>query len=195
MPEGRPTTARGRARREQLLDVGLDAFGAQGYRGTSLSAIAEAVGISEPGLLHHFPSKQALLLGVLERHEALHRERMRAQVEAAGGSIMAAFVDLAQQHEADPRFIRLFTMLAAESVDPSHPAHDWFVARFRRVRTAVAARIEEGQQLGRIDAELDPELLARLVLALLDGLELQHLLEPTEAGISGPLRALLERLR
>ena len=62
------TTARGRARRDQLLDVALELFAAKGYRGASLSEIAEKVGLSEAGLLHHFPTKVALLEATLEYH-------------------------------------------------------------------------------------------------------------------------------
>ncbi len=74
------TTARGRARRDQLLDVALEAFAAKGYRGTSVGAIAERVGMSEPGLLHHFPTKVALLQATLEHHQT----RSRVQAYAPG---------------------------------------------------------------------------------------------------------------
>jgi AcrR family transcriptional regulator len=62
--------AKGRARREDILEAANHAFAARGYRGASLANIAESVGLSQPGLLHHLPSKEDLLWEVLRvRHE------------------------------------------------------------------------------------------------------------------------------
>jgi AcrR family transcriptional regulator len=188
------TRARGRARREQLLNAALVAFAAHGYRGASMGAIAEEVGISLPGLLHHFPSKPALLFGVLEHHDA-RVKHLIGEVAASGGTLADQLMLIAREHESDPSFIRLFTVLAAESVDSGHPAHAWFVDRYRRVRSAWADAIARDQLRGQLRAELDPEQLARLFVAVLDGLELQYLLEPVDGGIASPLEALLEALR
>ena len=55
-----------RDRREEILQAASDLFGVRGFRGTSLASIAEAVDLTEPGLLHYFPSKVNLLQSVLE---------------------------------------------------------------------------------------------------------------------------------
>jgi len=60
-----PTTATTRAAdgdgtRQRILDVALRLFYARGYRATSLSAIADEVGISAPSLYWHFESKNEL---------------------------------------------------------------------------------------------------------------------------------------
>jgi AcrR family transcriptional regulator len=191
--DGSATTTRGRARREQLLEAGLIAFAAQGYRGASLASIAADVGISQPGLLHHFPSKEDLLVRVLEYHEDRNVERIETVI--ADASLADALLDLARRHEANPEFIRLFVVLAAESIDPAHPAHDWFVERYRRVRASLRARVVDEQRLGRMTGAIDPDTIAELIMAVLDGLELQHLLEPGEVDIAGPLAALLDKLR
>jgi AcrR family transcriptional regulator len=190
---GSATTTRGRARREQLLEAALTAFAAQGYRGASLASIAVDVGISQPGLLHHFPSKEDLLVRVLEHHEDRNLERIEAVI--ADASLADGLLDLARHHEANPEFIRLFVVIAAESVDPHHPAHDWFVERYRRIRASLRARVAEEQRLGRMTSAIDPDTITELLMAVLDGLELQHLLDPGEVGIARPLAALLDALR
>ena len=103
---------------------------------------------------------------------------------------------LAGSHEADPTFIRLFTVLAAESVSPAHPAHEWFVARYERVRAEHRRPLPRGAGgAGEIRGELDPETLARQVIAMFDGVQLQYLLAGGQLDLVTPLRALLDSYR
>ncbi|MFA9446856.1 TetR/AcrR family transcriptional regulator [Egicoccus sp. AB-alg6-2] len=62
-----PATARGRRRREAVLDAAEQLFFEHGFHGTSVDDIGAAAGISGPGLYRHFPSKDALLMAVLDR--------------------------------------------------------------------------------------------------------------------------------
>jgi AcrR family transcriptional regulator len=183
---------RGEDRREQVLEVAIDAFGAEGFRGATTADMATKVGLTEPGLLYHFPSKQQLLLSVLEEREAEIDKRLHERTVDAG--LIRGLLDLAQRHEADPRFIRLLLVLAAESINPDHPAHDWFVARYRHAREQRARDIAHEQGAGRLPADIDPQVVARLLLAILTGLELQHLLDPESGDIAGPLEAFLALL-
>lgn len=54
-------TEAGRERRGQILEAALGLFLKRGYEGTPMSAIAGAVGISKPGIVHHFPAKVDIL--------------------------------------------------------------------------------------------------------------------------------------
>ena len=47
-------------RREQLLDVAMTVFAANGYHGTSMNGVAKAAGVTKPVLYKHFPSKRDL---------------------------------------------------------------------------------------------------------------------------------------
>nr|MYU47886.1 TetR family transcriptional regulator [Streptomyces sp. SID7803] len=70
--------AKGRAKREEILDQAMAMFGEAGYRGASLRVIATRCGISHPGLLHHFPTKESLLLAVLEHRDAVDDQWLEA---------------------------------------------------------------------------------------------------------------------
>lgn len=55
--------------RQALLDAAKEAFATHGFAGTSIRALAGAVGIKESSFYNHFPSKQALLDAVLDLAE------------------------------------------------------------------------------------------------------------------------------
>src|SRR5512135_810135 len=70
-------------RKQQVIREAIRFFGQNGYRGAKLSDIAKAAGVTEPGLLHHFPSKAHLLMEVLAERDRINRERFeRARADA-----------------------------------------------------------------------------------------------------------------
>jgi AcrR family transcriptional regulator len=56
--------------RDRILDSAMELFGRHGYKGTSITAIETAAGLTPGagGIYHHFGSKQALLEAGIERH-------------------------------------------------------------------------------------------------------------------------------
>ena len=52
--------------RDEILNVALDLFSVNGYEATSISQIADAVGIRKASLYSHFGSKQEILDNVVE---------------------------------------------------------------------------------------------------------------------------------
>jgi AcrR family transcriptional regulator len=162
--------------------------------GASLATIAKRVGMSEPGLLHHFASKEQLLLEVLKLRDQHDDERI-AQARAAHAGPVEVVLELCRQNQERPGIVRLFTILAAESVDDDHPAHEWFLARCRDRRAVLADRLANAQRAGDIDAALDPESVASEILAMFDGLQLQWLLDPAAVDMTAVFEDFLARLR
>jgi AcrR family transcriptional regulator len=187
--------ADGERRREQVLQAAMEAFATRGYRGASLASIAAEVGISQPGLLHHFPSKEHLLVGVLELRHQADTEQVRELAERPGGSLFDALLELAGRNEQRPGLVRLFTVLSAEGVEPEHPGNAWFVERYQRLRERMTAELAEEQRQGRLAADVDARSLATLILAVFDGLQLQWLLDPGEVDMVGTLARLFAHLR
>jgi TetR/AcrR family transcriptional regulator, cholesterol catabolism regulator len=58
--------AKKRTRREELLEVAIDLFAANGYAGTSIRDIANTTGHSVSNVYHYFENKEALWLAILE---------------------------------------------------------------------------------------------------------------------------------
>jgi AcrR family transcriptional regulator len=59
---------------DELLDRAASLFARRGFDKTSVQAVAESVGLSKAGLLHHFASKDALREAVLARAHAMQQE-------------------------------------------------------------------------------------------------------------------------
>jgi AcrR family transcriptional regulator len=186
--------AKGRERRDAILAAANEVFATRGFRGASLATIAKRVGMSEPGLLHHFASKEELLLELLKLRDQHDDERI-GQARAAHADALSVLLELCRQNAERPGIVRLFTILAAESVDADHPAHDWFFERYRERSRQVAAGLAAEQRQGGIDPALDVDKLATEVLAMFDGLQIQWLLDPDGVDMVAVFEDFLERLR
>jgi AcrR family transcriptional regulator len=190
----RGSYAKGRARREQIIDAAWEAFSANGYRATTIATIAELAGLTDAGVLHHFASKEELLLTVLQRRDVQGRQRV-VDAATSRGSFIGALNELCEQNAATPGIVRLFTVMAGESIDATHPAHEHFHARYRRLRRVCATELRAAQERGEVDPTIDPDTVAPQILALFDGLQLQWLLDPEEVDMVAVMRQFLEQLR
>ena len=67
----RGSYAKGVAKREEILTRALDVIAREGYRGASIKELADAVGLSQAGLLHYFGSKEELFTEILRKRDEL----------------------------------------------------------------------------------------------------------------------------
>lgn len=179
-------------RREQILAVATEMFGNAGFRGVSLADIAARVGISQPGLIHHFHSKEELLIATLERRDA--ESTQHVEDAFSGLSAVDVMLSLCRHNMANPESMRLYAVESAESLEPDHPAHEFFLRRYARVRQTVADRARRDQQRGWFPTDVDPAEFATGVIALMDGLQVQWLLDPT-FDMAAVLAIYLDRFR
>lgn len=189
---GRPPGRSAEQTRARILDAALDLFGAQGYGATSMSAVAAEAGLSMTGLVHHFPSKPDLLTAVLEARDQADMAELHGGGDGRLSPGWACLDDLAEvvaRNATRLPVVRLFTMLAGEAVDADHPAHDWLVLHHDRARDGVAGALRAGQEAGTVAAGVDPEQVARLVVAVMDGLQVQWLAAPDEVDMVADFRA------
>jgi AcrR family transcriptional regulator len=182
--------ARGQARRTQIVEAATALFSNAGYRGTGLAGIAAAVGVTQAGLLHHFPSKAKLLEEVVRRRSEVDAPLIDQIMGSGGLEIFDRVHLLAEHNAARPGLSQLFTVLLAENLLPEHPIHDFFVGRYRTLRLVIADRLREAQDRGEIAAEADIESVSRRLVAGLDGLQTQWLLDPTEVDLVTSYREL-----
>lgn len=177
---------RSEERRAEIVRAALEVIAERGYRGASLAAVAERVGLTQQGLLHYFPTKEALLVAVLKERDqwdAVPDSRWRVDL----------LVSLVEYNAMRPGIIQTFSALLGESVTEGHPARDYFAERYRRVRESMAGvlRAEYGEVLPN---GLTPERTAPLLVAVMDGLQYQWLLDPESVDMPGAFRDFLRLL-
>ncbi|MGX9885549.1 TetR/AcrR family transcriptional regulator [Streptomyces sp. NPDC002276] len=191
MAEDGPTYRRDRTRlpaaqrRRQIVEATTRLIAERGFWGLSMQDVADRCGLTVQGLLHHVGSKDGLLVSVLDHAETEDALRLAAQLGTTGDDLTAGSADRASRNPVDlpqvcaaivrhnaaqPEIVRLHAVLAAESLEPRHPAHAYFLARHQR---AVAGLV----QLAKTVTD-HPQSLARQILATMDGLELQWLRDP-----------------
>jgi AcrR family transcriptional regulator len=172
----RGSYAKGVAKRDEILRAALDVFAREGYRGTSLREVAKAAGLSLPGLMHYFDSKEDLLTAVLAKRDAVDSEAMAGHEQDDAIDMFLAVM----RHNSDvPGLVQLYSTLAAAASDPAHPAHDYFLERFQTFRLIFADYVATEIAAGNLPARLDPMKTASTLLAIADGLQLQWMVDPS----------------
>lgn len=183
-------SARSAERRAEILRAALEVIAERGYRGATLAAVAERVGLTQQGLLHHFPTKEALLVAVLEARD-------RWDPGAAGGSSetwrLELLGSLVEYNAMRPGVVQTFAALLGESVTDGHPAREFFTRRYAQVRESMAATLR-GEFGERLPGGLTPEEAAPLLVAVMDGLQYQWLLDPGAVDMAVAFRAFLALL-
>src|SRR3954452_5798085 len=114
MTSGQTGYAKGRAKRSEIVEAATALSGEVGYRSASLREIASRCGISHPGLLHHFASKEALLEAVLQRRDELDAERGGCGT-GRGAETLARIVALVGFNAQQRAIVELFSTLSAEA--------------------------------------------------------------------------------
>ncbi|MGW4246504.1 TetR/AcrR family transcriptional regulator [Nocardia sp. NPDC004722] len=185
---------RGEERREQIIDEALKAFADNGYHNTSVAEIAERCGLSQPGLLHYFPNKPALLSAVLDYRDRLDYDRLGFDQRLHGKDALLRLAQLVDHNMHVPGLVRLFTVLTSEAVTADHPAHEWALRRYRLLETYLSSALRAGIEDGSIRAEIDPAVVARQVFAMMDGLQLQWLVDPETVDMAALFRAYIDEL-
>ncbi|WP_285043466.1 TetR/AcrR family transcriptional regulator [Plantibacter sp. LMC-P-059a] len=172
----RGSYAKGVARLEEILRVALAVFAREGYRGTSLREVAREVGVSLPGLMHYFASKEHLFAAILRVRDAVDSE----EFAATGSQDAIEGLVAVMRHNSDvPGLVELYLTMAAAAGDPAHPARAFFVEHVAGVRRSLVEVVRERQAEGVVRAELDAEHVARIMIAIADGLQVQWSLDPS----------------
>jgi AcrR family transcriptional regulator len=167
-------------------------FSERGFDTATYSELAAAVGISQAGLLHHFPSKRELLLAVLQdRDERIHA----SAAEREDLDFLDAFVAVLRDNEANPVLVQLFGLLSAESIREDHPAHEYFTTHYQTLVRRTTEALRDVVDEDALPDGATAETVARWIIGAADGIRLQWLLDPFSIGRADAVALLIQALR
>lgn len=192
---GRPrgSYAKSETTRAAILEAALTVFAKGGYRSGSIREVAEAVGMSEAGLLHHFPNKPSLLAAVIDLRDTHSLEFVPLESDDPLETLRG-LVTLARYNASVPGVVELYCTLSAEATSPDHPAHEYFIGRYAYTITNISRAFERCRERGLLRAGVDPASAAKSTVALMDGLQVQWLLDRDSIDMGAELDRYLRSL-
>lgn len=160
-------------RKEAILEAAIEYFGTLGYYGTSLQKIATKVGLTKAGVLHYVGSKEGLLTLALEGTYDMQTDIIDQRYHDMEHPHLPALLrEIVAINAKRPKLVHMFSTLSAESIDPNHPAHQYFKERESRGLhdlRSIPWEVPEGVNLVAISAT---------AYCAMDGVQLRWLRNP-----------------
>ena len=149
--------------------------------------------MSQAGLLHHFANKNELLAAVLELRDDLSREYTTGD-EEDGLETIRGLIRLVEYNATVPGLVELHTTLSAEATAVDHPAHEYFVRRYAWVSSFITSAFERMKANGQLVPGVEPQAAARGMIAVIDGVQVQWLLDRDSLDMAEETRMFVRLL-
>jgi AcrR family transcriptional regulator len=186
-------------RRQAILDAAERAFGAHGYSATTIDAVAEEAGISKGSIYNYFQGKEDLFVQVFTRvADTGHGDVQRLiDSDLPAADKIDALVDYWSgqmgHYQRIGRLVLEFWASAARGQQEGSLAGT-FHEMHTRQRELIGAILAQGVAEGRFSGEVNRPVAESLILAILDGILIQSILDVgitvDEALLTGLKRAI-----
>lgn len=183
---------RAEARPDEVLDAALALFARQGFAHTTVEQVARAAGLSKAAVYLYFPSKKALLAGLVRRAVKPVAEAALGQMAEYRGDprpVIAMALRMVVGRLSDPAALAVPGIILREAAVAPELAQVYREEVLDRVLPALRALLAQGVAGGHIRA-VDPDLTVRSIM----GPVLAHLLLAEVFGISPQGGLAMERL-
>ena len=192
VPRQTKQQARTVERRQAVLEAALSVFGARGYNKGALAEVAEQAGMTHAGVLHHFGTKERLLIAVLQYRDGEEAAGVPGRAQTDGPAFLGHLLDTVVENTSRPGVVQTYSVLSAESVTEGHPAQSYFRGRFAGLRDKIANVFAE--VCGRDANEPEVRDAAATLVAAMDGLQVQWLLDQQSVDMPRAVGRLIDEL-
>jgi len=163
-----------------ILDAAVRQFAIAGYNAASVDDICSSAGVSKGAFYHHFPSKQAVFLALLEGWLTMIDMGMEAMRQDTIPKTLVHMTDLlpaifVSAEDRLPMFLEFWLQASRDET-----VWQALIAPYHRYQGRFAELIESGVAEGSLET-VDPQIAAQLILSLAVGLLLQGVLDPKGA--------------
>ncbi|AYF75478.1 TetR/AcrR family transcriptional regulator [Nocardia yunnanensis] len=191
---GRPAGSDSIDTRQRVLDAAIRCFAQSGYGPATNSAIAEIAGVTAGSVFYHFGTKSKLFEAVCA--EVYGRIIERSSVAISGAlsvrELLRAVLSVSARLNHEHPELAGFVVTAPIDARRHKELSEGFAAVSTRMIEGLTEAVGRGQEAGQIPDDLDPVLVARLILAVVDGFA--HAAAATDPVALDTLDALFERL-
>jgi AcrR family transcriptional regulator len=157
----------------EIVDAAIELFGSRGFKGTTIAAIAERVGLTDAGVLHHFPTKASLIEAALDRGLMLQTTRMQELLAPGGLEAIRRMRDWGSVVEESPELSALQIVMSTEGIAPDSPVRGYVLERYSNLHELIVGLVRQGVKRGEIRPSVDADWEASALVAYLDGIRLQ----------------------
>jgi AcrR family transcriptional regulator len=172
--------------RMNILSVAQGLFAQKGYEATGIMDICDAAGVSKGAFYHHFPSKQAIFMALLEdwlaQLDMLMQAAMAAAPNVPEGLVQMAGLTSSVFEAANTQFPLFLEFWIQAGRQPE--IWQTVVAPYHRYQALFSSIFDKGIQEGSLNQEISSAAAARVIIALAMGLLLQALFDPDGANWS-----------
>jgi AcrR family transcriptional regulator len=154
-------------RREALIQAGFTQLAQRGFEGLRTRDVAAATGVNIATLHYYFPTKEALIGGILEHTMARFRTTI-APAASRGDLLRAHFAGLRQLVQNEPEIFTVMGELALRSARDPEIA-DLFGKTIETWHRTMRGLIESASKEGSLSVRVDPDVQASLVVSAVMG--------------------------
>lgn len=187
----RPATL---AKRQSIIEAASQVFGEKGYSSGSLTEVAQKVGVTHAGILHHFGSKEKLLMAVLAYRDEIDLVDTPAKRMPEGEELLRHLIQTAVNNEQRAGIVQAFAIQSAESVQQDHPTQPHYVQRYQGLRASVTRALLCMAGERGIEPVVSVHQASAAILAVMDGMQIQWLLEPEQVSLAQATQQAIEAI-
>ncbi len=157
---------------DRILDVTQELIQSRGYSAMSFNDIAQEVGIKKPSIMHHFPSKIALAVAVVDRYRknfAHMYDEILSKKNSNPSKLIDMFFSPYLNLGKNGEKICLCGALAGEYMALPEEVRKEVTLFFAESKKCLAAILAMGKENGAFDFDGAPEVVAGLILDTLQG--------------------------
>lgn len=195
--EPRKLTEKGQATRARILEHAAELIYAKGVAGTNNEQLRRVAGVSGSQLNHYFPTKESLVLAVIDWQAQRVLSTYRAE-RFEGFDTVEALRDWANSYVSDESAYRdgcTLGSLASEIIKADLDVHEALAQAFDQWRDIFRDGLQRMQDLGRIGADADPTQLADLLLSAFQGGMLLTQVKRNVAPLENALSAAIDHVQ
>ncbi len=162
---------------ERLLNSAMKLFVRKGYKGSSVAEITKDAGLTRGALYCHFETKEHLAREIIKLFEERYLNQMMAYVEKEGKSASDKFqkmmrfnVWFAGEH---PDLCLFMTVISAEMCGSRNRLEPTLKSVYQKWHEFITGILREGKRTGEFKKEIDPQMMAWVIIGVHDGVLLQ----------------------